>query len=52
MKPNSLSLKVVDSVYGPLYQIVTSTGIVLAESYNLAAASICLDALNQRYPAD
>ncbi len=50
MKPNSLTLEVVSSSFGPLYRIVTSTGAILVETYILAAASICFDALSQRYP--
>ena len=51
MKPNSFTLEVVSSSFGPLYRVVTSTSAILIETYILAAVSICLDALNQRYPA-
>lgn len=51
MKPNSFTLEVINSSFGPLYRVVTSAGAILIETYILAAASICLDALNQRYPA-
>ena len=51
MKPSSLTLEVVNSSFGPLYRVVTSTGAILIETYILGAASICLDALRQRYPA-
>ena len=51
MKSKSLTLEIVDSSFGPLYRVVTSTGAILIETYIYGAASICLEALIRQYPA-
>ena len=50
MKPNALKVELVITSHGLEYHVIDKDGTVYATTYDTAAAGICCDALNQRYP--
>ena len=50
MHPKALTIETVNTSHGLEYHIVDRDGTIYVTTYDAAAAGICCDALNQRYP--
>lgn len=50
MKPNALKVDTVNTSCGIEYRVIDKDGTIYVTTYDAAAAGICCDALNQRYP--
>ena len=50
MQPKALTIETVNTSHGLEYHIVDRDGTIYVTTYDAAAAGICCDAMNERYP--
>lgn len=50
MHPKALTIETVNTSHGLEYHIVDRDGTIYVTTYDTAAAGICCDAMNERYP--
>ena len=50
MHPKALTIETVNTSHGLEYHIVDHDGTIYVTTYDAAAAGICCDAMNERYP--